>query len=430
MKRAIAVLLCLMLLCGCAAPKTESANSDAKPEVSSVEPTLPAEPAEPVPEVYGAFLDTEGVVPPEVELLITDFMDLYYQSLAALQLCPLDELKDLFTVESYTQALGNHTVWDYLIRTRLMQPTDLSMTACSYVVACRSTKETEDGSLQLLVIEQSKQNFAAHPEIISEVLSVYHSFVASQLDDGSWRLNSHMQMDSLYFSLFGDHDEQELSEAFKQPVFPEEDAEAFLQQRLESLLQAAEDHYAQRSYGEPEPVEADHEYDRDAAVEYAHLHALERNPSWDDYGRYGGNCQNFVSQCLLAGGIPMDIRGNALWKWYGTEPNEQRLAYGRSASWSSVESFREYVQYNRGGPGLVAVVDAPYFSGLEGDVLQMGTGDGAWKHTVIITKLIKDEQGNTVDYLVDSNTADLRNYPAGAYTYTDLSLVHIVGWDD
>ena len=60
----------------------------------------------------------------------------------------------------------------------------------------------------------------------------------------------------------------------------------------------------------------------------------------------------------------------------------------------------------------------------------MGTGEGAWKHTVIITELIKDEQGNTVDYLVDSNTADLRNYPAGAYTYTDLSLVHIVGWDD
>jgi len=426
-KNRILVLLCVLLLCGCAQPSPEPAQPA---ETSLAEAVLPAAQPEISPEVSGVFLDTESMVPPGVEGLVIDYMNLYYQSLANLQLCPIDDLQRLFTAEGDVQALGNHTVWNYLIQTRAMQPTDLSMAACSYTMTCRYAEETDQGDLRLLLVEQSRQNFAAHSDIDSEAYNVYHSFTARQLADGSWRLSSHMQMDSLYFSLFGDSDESELNKAFQTPAFQQEDAQIFLQNRLENLLQAAQTHYDLRGYGQPEEVTADHTYDRKAAVEYAHLYALDRNPQWDDYGRYGGNCQNFVSQCLLAGGIPMDISGNALWKWYGTTPNEQRSSYGRSASWSSVESFRDYVVNNRGGAGLVAVIDAPYFSGAEGDVLQMGAGDDRWKHTVIITGLVKDEYGKTVDYLVNSNTADLRNYPAGAYTYTDLSLVHIVGWNE
>ena len=41
-----------------------------------------------------------------------------------------------------------------------------------------------------------------------------------------------------------------------------------------------------------------------------------------------------------------------------------------------------------------------------------------------------EEDGETVDYLVDSNTADLRNFPVSAYAYTSQLLIRIHGWND
>ena len=41
-----------------------------------------------------------------------------------------------------------------------------------------------------------------------------------------------------------------------------------------------------------------------------------------------------------------------------------------------------------------------------------------------------DENGNVVDYLLCSNTADLRNFPASAYYYTNRQLIRIIGWND
>lgn len=63
-----------------------------------------------------------------------------------------------------------------------------------------------------------------------------------------------------------------------------------------------------------------------------------------------------------------------------------------------------------------------------GDVLQLGPS-GDWRHTVLIVDVVTDESGQTVDYLVNSNTADLINFPAGAYTYTHQSLEKIYGWN-
>ena len=42
------------------------------------------------------------------------------------------------------------------------------------------------------------------------------------------------------------------------------------------------------------------EYDRARAVEYARRWALARNPLFLDFTGLGGNCTNFVSQCIFA----------------------------------------------------------------------------------------------------------------------------------
>ena len=42
-------------------------------------------------------------------------------------------------------------------------------------------------------------------------------------------------------------------------------------------------------------------YNRTAAVEYANRWAYFRNPEFYDFSAIGGDCTNFVSQCLYAG---------------------------------------------------------------------------------------------------------------------------------
>ena len=47
-------------------------------------------------------------------------------------------------------------------------------------------------------------------------------------------------------------------------------------------------------------------YNRDRAVEYARRWAFERNPLFENFAGIGGDCTNFVSQSVLAGGCVMD----------------------------------------------------------------------------------------------------------------------------
>ncbi len=50
-------------------------------------------------------------------------------------------------------------------------------------------------------------------------------------------------------------------------------------------------------------------YERQKAIDYARAWALGRNPVYHDYEKYGGDCTNYISQCLHAGNIPFDESG-------------------------------------------------------------------------------------------------------------------------
>ena len=61
-------------------------------------------------------------------------------------------------------------------------------------------------------------------------------------------------------------------------------------------------------------------YNGQAAYNYAERWAHDRNPKYHDYSNEGGDCANFVSQCLLAGGFsPSGCAG--VWGVGGTLPN-------------------------------------------------------------------------------------------------------------
>lgn len=71
------------------------------------------------------------------------------------------------------------------------------------------------------------------------------------------------------------------------------------------------------------------QYARRDAVQYARRWALSRNRAYNDFTKGGGDCMNFVSQCLYAGGLPFKNNG---FEWRG-------LRGGSSFSWRGVDSF-------------------------------------------------------------------------------------------
>ena len=373
-----------------------------------------AEPADSGMRGSGEILYASEVQPlsEEQEQLILDYMNLYFASLEDFE--PQEEIATLFS-DGEQAALADSAI-DFQIGLRQMQDADYTLASWSYSLTLNEITQEEDGSLHILARENNIQNFNQNPEIASERYGGYHLFELEQME-GSWKIRSHMMFDAVYMMLWSEGGGEEAALRYAEAV-PE-----YLRLAQEQLQEREADRER-----EPGELQAQYAYDRQAAAAYADRYVDERNDAWPDYAGSGGNCQNFASQVLLAGGIPMDIYGDAVWKWYSDEVSNSPGAQGRSSSWTGVNQFVEYAAANT-GYGLVAETEAPYFSGEPGDLLHMGI-DGDWGHTVVIASAVTNGQGEVVDYLVDSNTGNLRNYPANLYGYTEIILTRIGGWNE
>ena len=373
-----------------------------------------AEPADSGMRGSGEILYASEVQPlsEEQEQLILEYMNLYFASLEDFE--PQEEIAALFSDEEQA-ALADSAI-DFQIGLRQMQDADYTLASWSYSLTLNEITQEEDGSLHIFARENNTQNFNQNPEIASERYGGYHLFELEQME-GSWKIRSHMMFDAVYMMLWSEGGGEEAALRYAEAV-PE-----YLRLAQEQLQEREADRER-----EPGELQAQYAYDRQAAAAYADRYVDERNDAWPDYAGSGGNCQNFASQVLLAGGIPMDIYGDAVWKWYSDEVSNSPGAQGRSSSWTGVNQFVEYAAENT-GYGLVAETEAPYFSGEPGDLLHMGI-DGDWGHTVVIASAVTNGQGEVVDYLVDSNTGNLRNYPANLYGYPEIILTRIGGWNE
>ena len=139
------------------------------------------------------------------------------------------------------------------------------------------------------------------------------------------------------------------------------------------------------------------EYNRKAATEYARTWALYRNPKYKDYDPWGGDCTNYISQCIHAGNIPFDNQGNDVmgkWYWYSD-------SFGRYIIKNNSELTQNYGIY-------AEVVD---YNQLEiGDLIQL-VYQGRAYHTMIVTQVILDDRNYLLDYLICQHTEDLLDYP-------------------
>ncbi|HAX72014.1 MAG TPA: hypothetical protein DCY20_00670 [Firmicutes bacterium] len=167
-----------------------------------------------------------------------------------------------------------------------------------------------------------------------------------------------------------------------------------------------------------------YDYNRDNAVNYARKWALSRNRAYNDYEKYGGDCTNYISQCLFAGGIPFDTSGRDMtqkWYWYSDS--------ARSPSWTSASAFRRYFmsKQNTQDPKTGLVCQFIDKNQLEiGDLVQKKV-DGALTHTMIITGFVYDDNGNVIDYLLCQHSDDFLDLPL-SQKVGELSYIKILGY--
>ena len=160
------------------------------------------------------------------------------------------------------------------------------------------------------------------------------------------------------------------------------------------------------------------EYNRARAVEYARRWALSRNPLFVNFAGRGGDCTNFVSQCVYAGCCQMNFTPD--YGWYYIDQND------RAPAWSSVEFFYdfitgrpEFINMNAGIGPYGLEVDST--GAIEGDVVQLADETGDFYHTLIISGF---SEGQT---LVCAHTNDALDKPLSTYSYSSLRYIHIEG---
>lgn len=414
---AAVVISCLIYLTGCGPAETGSGEPGRSAGSA-------AEAASYIPEGQSAGLDDEApaetkdsfsgelaqTLLPEQRELITRYMETYYHGLASLE--PQD-MSGLFLDTAEEQILLNESALDYIIGLRKMQKTDLHLDDYGCELNVTAAERNGEETADIWITETSTQNFSQHPEIDTTLYQIIHHFELQDTADG-WKIAGHLQWDSVYWNLireYWDWDSEELA-------IPE--AESFLPGKVNELLEKAREDMETRGQQRTSmPKVCRYEYDREQAVAYSSQWVGRRNEEWDDFTGRGGNCQNFVSQCLFAGGIPMDEQGDERWIWDGAE--------NYSASWVGVDNFYAYASGNQGN-GLAASTNLSYYNGEEGDLICMGS-ETDWNHIVMIAQVIKDEQGNTVDYLINSNTSDVKNFPVSAYPNSYQRLIKIYGWN-
>ena len=166
--------------------------------------------------------------------------------------------------------------------------------------------------------------------------------------------------------------------------------------------------------------EAEYPYDSENACVYA---ATSSGHS-AQYGTYDENDTNFCSQCIAAGGIPMDDQGNSLtqWKWYDYEINNARTKEGCTLTWYNRNKFWVYASENTGF-GMVAQCSD---SIRKGDVVQFMKQDEPVLQC-IVTDFVCDSDGNTVDLIVC--TDKLKNKPASLLWNGDMRFINIIGYN-
>jgi hypothetical protein len=139
-------------------------------------------------------------------------------------------------------------------------------------------------------------------------------------------------------------------------------------------------------------------YNRARAVQYADAHWDRGNPRFLEFEV---NCTNYISQCLFAGGAPMNYTGKreSGWWYKGRENSRELWSY----SWAVAHSLEHQLRTARAGL-RGQLVESPQDLELGDVIIYDWDGDRRFQHSTIVTAF--DAAGMP---LVNANTASSRH---------------------
>lgn len=158
-------------------------------------------------------------------------------------------------------------------------------------------------------------------------------------------------------------------------------------------------------------------YDKIKATQYARKWAMSRNPAYFDFEDYGGDCTNFISQCIYAGAPMMNY--TRTYGWY------YNSSYDRAPAWTGVEFLSAFLLKNKSA-GPFAVEKELSLSEL-GDIIQLGTKK-SFHHSVIITGFTDDDTHSENNILVSTHSFDAVDRLLSTYIYDRLKCLEIKGY--
>ena len=154
------------------------------------------------------------------------------------------------------------------------------------------------------------------------------------------------------------------------------------------------------------------QYNRNKAKDYAEKWAGLRNPSFYNYEYLGGDCTNFVSQCIFAGTGIMNY--NKIDGWYYISAND------KSPSWTGVEFLYNFLINNKSvGPfgKEVSREDVDI-----GDIIQLSFDGTKFGHTLIVVNKFNNK------IYIAKHTFDCYNRELDTYSYVKARFIKINGY--
>jgi len=157
-------------------------------------------------------------------------------------------------------------------------------------------------------------------------------------------------------------------------------------------------------------------YNRAAAVAYAHQWAYGRNPQFYDYEEIGGDCTNFASQCVYAGGGVMNF--TQTYGWYYINANL------KAPAWTGVDYFYNFMTREEDSIGPVALSST--IKEIEpGDVIQLSFDGQHFQHSPVVVAITGEKTPDNILIAAHSYDADFR--PISTYDYQLIRFLHFTG---
>ncbi len=154
-------------------------------------------------------------------------------------------------------------------------------------------------------------------------------------------------------------------------------------------------------------------YNRNLAIKYAKKWAYKRNPKYYNYDKIGGDCTNFISQCIYGGSKQMNY--DKINGWYYIDANN------KSPSWTGVEFLYNFLTSNKqNGPvGKEISINEIDLA----DIAQLSFDGKTFSHTLLIGNI---ENKNTLDGIyTSSHTFDSFDRRLSSYQFKKIRFIHI-----